>query len=92
LATARRPTLEPPGAFVEFTYEYQEIVGRGVDSGGEIDDGAVELIDGEATVADAVRDPVMDPVRDRIRVSGGRAHVTFLEYIWWNCHYIQCFP
>ena len=38
--------LEPAAALVEAADEHQQVVGRGVDAGGEADDCAVDLVDG----------------------------------------------
>src|SRR5690606_16305606 len=38
--------LEPSGALIEAAHQHQEIMGRGVDAGREVDDGAIEVVDG----------------------------------------------
>src|SRR5690606_38358787 len=42
--------FEPPGTLVETADEHQEIVRGGVDAGSEVDDRAVELVDGGVTI------------------------------------------
>jgi len=57
--------LQPAGPFVELTNENKKLVGRGIDPGGEIDDGFVQLIDGEVAVGDV----------------GERGHGVFLDWV-----------
>jgi len=66
--------FEPPRALVELANEHQQLVGCGVELGGEVDDGPVEVIDGEAALGDG----------------SGAGHEILLDRIpWTTCNYIQ---
>ncbi|MEX2124114.1 MAG: hypothetical protein WD795_09495 [Woeseia sp.] len=48
--TVPETPAEPAGPFVEAAEQDEQIVAFGVDAGGELDDGAVELVDGGMAV------------------------------------------
>ena len=47
LGAVREAPFEPAGTLVELAYQDQQFKGGGIDAGGEIDDAAIEFIDGE---------------------------------------------